>query len=50
MQSISAAPHVFWAVLFIILPLIIVLYYAFTDANGSFSFSNIAALPSLDVQ
>ena len=46
MQSISAAPHVFWAVLFIILPLIIVLYYAFTDANGSFSFSNIAALPS----
>ena len=46
MQSISAAPHVFWSVLFIILPLIIVLYYAFTDANGDFSFSNIAALPN----
>ena len=46
MQSIAAAPHVFWSVLFIILPLIIVLYYAFTDADGNFSFSNIASLPS----
>ena len=46
MRSISAAPHVFWAILFIVLPLIIVLYYAFTDANGNFSFSNIASLPS----
>ncbi len=45
-QSIAAAPHVFWAVLFIILPLLIVLYYAFTDSDGNFSFSNIASLPS----
>ncbi|MBQ8690055.1 MAG: ABC transporter permease [Clostridia bacterium] len=44
MQSIAAAPHIFWAVLFIVLPLIIVVYYAFTDANGSFSFENIASL------
>ncbi len=44
MRSIAAAPHIFWAVLFIILPLIIVLYYAFTDANGNFSFVNIASL------
>ena len=46
MQSIAAAPHVFWSVLFIILPLLIVLYYAFTDTDGNFSFSNIAALPN----
>ena len=45
MRSISAAPHIFWAVMFIILPLIIVVYYAFTDSNGNFSFSNIASLP-----
>ena len=45
-SSIAAAPHIFWAILFIILPLIIVLYYAFTDSNGYFSFSNIASLPS----
>ena len=44
MRSISAAPHIVWAVLFIVFPLIIVAYYAFTDSNGGFSFSNIAAL------
>ena len=46
MQSIAAAPHIFWSALFIILPLLIVLYYAFTDSNGNFSFANIASLPS----
>ena len=44
MNSIAAAPHIFWAVLFIILPLIIVIYYAFTDENGAFSFENILSL------
>ena len=45
MRSIAAAPHIFWAVLFILLPLFIVVYYAFTDSEGNFSFSNIASLP-----
>ena len=44
MQSIAAAPHIFWATLFIILPLIIVVFYAFTDENGSFTFQNLASL------
>ena len=44
MRSIAAAPHVFWAVLFIVLPLLIVAYYAFTDADGAFSFENILSL------
>ena len=44
MRSIAAAPHIFWAVLFIILPLLIVVYYAFTDSDGNFSFENIASL------
>ena len=44
MRSIAAAPHIFWAVLFIILPLLIVVYYAFTDADGAFSFENITSL------
>lgn len=44
LRSIAAAPHIFWAILFIILPLLIVIYYAFTDADGSFSFENIASL------
>ncbi|MBO5878953.1 MAG: ABC transporter permease [Clostridia bacterium] len=45
LRSIAAAPHIFWSVLFIVLPLLIVIYYAFTDADGNFSFSNIAYLP-----
>ena len=44
MHSIAAAPHIFWSVLFIVLPLLIVAYYAFTDENGAFSFSNLASL------
>ena len=44
MRSIAAAPHIFWAILFIILPLLIVVYYAFTDSDGNFSFENIASL------
>jgi spermidine/putrescine transport system permease protein len=44
MHSIAAAPHIFWAVLFIILPLLIVVYYAFTSSEGGFSFENIASL------
>jgi len=44
MHSIAAAPHIFWAVLFIVLPLLIVAFYAFTDEEGVFSFANIASL------
>ena len=44
MRSIAAAPHIFWAVLFIVLPLIIVVYYAFTDGEGGFTFENLASL------
>ncbi|MBR2454247.1 MAG: ABC transporter permease, partial [Clostridia bacterium] len=44
MRSIAAAPHIFWAILFIVLPLIIVVFYAFTDGEGNFSFENIASL------
>lgn len=38
------APYVLWAAIFIIVPLIIVVYYAFTDADGAFTLANIAEL------
>ena len=38
----AAAPHIVWAVLFIVAPLIFVVYYAFTNASGTISFSNLA--------
>ena len=44
LQKAAAAPHMVWAVLFIIAPLIFVVYYAFTDSEGSFTFSNIGEL------
>ncbi len=39
-----AVPHIVWSVLFIIAPLLFVLYYSFTDAGGDFSLSNILLL------
>ena len=44
MHSMAAAPHIFWAILFIVLPLVIVVFYAFTDKGGSFTFENLASL------
>ena len=43
-QQLAAVPHAFWTVLFIAAPMLFVLYFAFTDANGNFSFSNITDL------
>ena len=43
-QQLAAVPHAFWTVLFIAAPMLFVLYFAFTDANGNFSFSNITEL------
>ena len=43
-QQLAAVPHAFWTVLFIAAPMLFVLYFAFTDADGSFSFSNITDL------
>lgn len=43
-QKIAAAPHILWAVLFIVAPMIFVLYFAFTDAEGKFALSNITSL------
>ena len=35
-----AYPYFVWMVLFTVVPLIIVVYYAFTDANGAFTLDN----------
>ena len=44
LDSFSLVPHAVWSVLFIVAPLIFVVYFAFTDRNGNFTFSNIGAL------
>lgn len=43
-QRLAAAPHMVWAILFIVAPMIFVAYFAFTDQNGNFTLENITAL------
>ncbi len=43
LQKFAAAPHIVWSVLFIIIPLIFVVYYAFTDRDFNFTLENIKA-------
>ena len=44
LQRFVAAPYTVWSVLFIVIPLIMVVYYTFTDINGVFTTVNIAKL------
>ena len=41
---VAAMPHVVWSVLFIVVPLLFVIYYTFTTYEGNFTFENIFAL------
>lgn len=43
-RSLTAAPHMVWAVLFIIAPLIFVAVFSFTAPDGSFTLENFASL------
>ena len=43
-KSFINAPYLLWSVLFIIAPMIMVVYYAFTDRNGDCTLANITAL------
>ncbi len=43
-QSLAAVPHSVWTVLFIVAPMLFVVYFALTDSDGNFSFSNITEL------
>ncbi|MGN0174302.1 MAG: ABC transporter permease [Acutalibacteraceae bacterium] len=40
------APYILWSAIFIIVPLIIVVYFTLTDSNGNFSLENIAEIPN----
>ena len=39
-------PYALWAVLFVLAPLCMVVYYAFTDAGGAFSLHSVSQIPS----
>lgn len=43
-QKLCTSPHIVWSAIFIVVPLIMVVYYAFTNSDGAFTFENIARL------
>ncbi len=42
MKKLTAAPYMVWSAIFIIVPLIFVLFYSVTDSNGNFTLQYIA--------
>lgn len=46
LQRFAAAPHIAWSVLFIVIPLLFIVYYTFTDASGAFSLENLQTICS----
>ncbi len=43
-SRLIAAPYVVWSAIFIIVPLIIMVYFALTDQSGSFTLENLAMI------
>ena len=43
-STLVACPYYLWAVIFVIVPVIMVAYYSFTNADGAFTLENIKAL------
>ena len=39
-RSLFASPYTLWMIIFTVLPVILIAYYAFTDANGAFTLDN----------
>ena len=44
LRKLVTSPYLVWAALFIVVPLAMVAYYAFTDAKGNFTLANIKRL------
>lgn len=43
-NKLIACPYIVWSAIFIIVPLVIMVYFALTDANGTFTLANLASL------
>ncbi|MBQ1846433.1 MAG: ABC transporter permease [Clostridia bacterium] len=44
LERFALVPHAVWSILFIVAPLIFIIYFAFTDRNGNFTFANVTSL------
>ena len=45
-RKLLAGPYLFWAVSFVIIPLLMIVYYDLTDKEGHFTFSNLGMMTS----
>lgn len=43
-KKLLASPYIVWSVAFIIIPLLMVIYYGFSDKNFQFTFENVASI------
>ena len=43
-SKLVAAPYTVWMSIFVVVPIALVVYYAFTDADGHFTFDNMSAI------
>ena len=43
-KRLRAGPYLIWMLLFTVVPLVLLVYNAFTGADGSFTLSNVAAI------
>jgi len=43
-NKLIACPYIVWSAIFIIVPLLIMFYFALTDQNGAFTLANLASL------
>lgn len=43
-RKLLAVPYLFWAVSFIIIPLLMIVYYGLTDTDGAFTLMNLAKM------
>ena len=43
-KRLLAGPYLFWSISFVVIPLLVVVYYAFTTDEGGFTFMNIAQI------
>ncbi|MDR1017950.1 MAG: ABC transporter permease [Lachnospiraceae bacterium] len=48
LKKLLAGPYLVWAVAFIIIPLIMIMYYGLTTEKGHFTFANIATITTPD--
>ena len=39
-RSLFASPYTLWMIIFTVVPVVLISYYSFTDANGNFTLDN----------